>query len=70
MIVLSRCFSVLVLTLAAIPATGWLLLVCADMRSLTDCLAPQPGWTAFALICAGIYIKRVFCKAADARENS
>ena len=52
MIVLSRCFSVLVLTLAAIPATGWLLLVCADMRSLTDCLAPQPGWTAFALICA------------------
>lgn len=52
MIVLSRCFSVLVLTLAAIPATGWLLLVCADLHSLTDCLSPQPGWTGFALICA------------------
>ena len=52
MIGLARFFSVLGLTLAAIPIAGWLLLVCADFLSLTDCLSPQAGWTAFALICS------------------
>ena len=52
MIVLARFFSVLGLTLAAIPLAGWLLLVCADFLTLTSCLSPQAGWTAFALICS------------------
>ncbi|WP_418764221.1 hypothetical protein [Mailhella sp.] len=52
MIFLPRFFLLLALTLAAIPSAGWLILVCADFLSLEDCLAPQPGWTAFALISA------------------
>ena len=52
MILLPRFFSLFALTLAAIPLSGWLLLVCADFLSLTDCLHPQPGWTVFALIAA------------------
>lgn len=47
-----RFFSLLIVTLAAIPFAGWLILVCADFLSLADCLNPQPGWTAFALITA------------------
>lgn len=50
MILLPRFFSLFALTLAAIPAVGWLILVCADFLSLADCLAPQPGWQLFALI--------------------
>lgn len=52
MSVLIRFFSVLGLTLAAIPLAGWLLLVCADFLSLADCLAPHAGWMVFALICS------------------
>lgn len=47
-----RFFALFMLTLAAIPSAGWLVLICADFLSLDDCLAPQPGWTAFALIIA------------------
>ena len=47
-----RFFSLLSLTLAAIPFAGWLILICADFLSLEDCLHPRPGWTAFALITA------------------
>ncbi len=52
MSLLSRFFSLLILAVTAIPLAGWLVLICADFLSLDDCLSPQPGWTAFALICA------------------
>ncbi len=52
MIVLTRFFALLVLTLAAVPFTGWLVVVCADFLSLENSLHPRPGWTAFALITA------------------
>lgn len=47
-----RFFSLLLLALTAIPFAGWLVLICADFLSLEDCLSPQSGWTAFALITA------------------
>lgn len=50
MSLLPRFFSLFVLALTAIPFVGWLVLICADFLSLDDCLSPQPGWTAFALI--------------------
>lgn len=50
MSLLPRFFSLFVLALTAIPFVGWLVLICADFLSLDDCLSPQPGWLAFALI--------------------
>lgn len=61
--------------MAALPAafmsgvTGTYILMADEGLRLSPNIA-YPLGLAFALICAGIYIKRVFCKAADARENS
>lgn len=52
MISLPHVVLLLVLTFAAIPLSGWLILVCADFLSLDDCLAPAPGWTFFAFVIA------------------
>lgn len=52
MILLPRFFALFALITAAIPVAGWLILVSADFLSLGDCLDPQAGWMAFALITA------------------
>ena len=52
MIELTRFFALFILMIAAVPFTGWQVLICADFLSLDDCLNPGSGWTAFALITA------------------
>ena len=50
MLPILRFGAALLLASLCVPAAAWLLLVCADLVGLDDCLSPRPGWRMFAVV--------------------